>query len=314
MLIRQIEYFAAVVEYQSFTEAAEQCYVSQSAISQQMQALEKELGVKLIQREKRRIRLTPAGEFFYHTGKEILDEIETLRRETIRIGQDEELLLRIGYPKSYSGSGLQRAVAEFSRTYPDVYLDVRNGTHDELHEALRLGEADLIFCDLRQACPAGCTVRRFPSSPCYVQLSVQNRLSRRPHITLDDLKRTPCILISSDQQQNAEQEYFKQALGFHMGFLFAENPEEARLMVAGNRGFLLTVKPEMPLSPDTSFRFLPLFCGTEPLMRNFGIIWRKDRAGYYMEEFADILEGHLRGFRKNFSTGQIDCSDQSSSA
>ena len=90
-----------------------------------------------------------------------------------------------------------------------------------------------------------------------------------------------------------------------MGFLFAENPEEARLMVAGNRGFLLTVKSEMPLSPDTSFRFLPLLRGTEPMVRNFGIIWRKDRADYYMEEFADILEGHLHGFRKTFQTDEF---------
>lgn len=48
MLFKQIEYFVAVVKYKSFTEAAEQCFVSQSAISQQIKSLEKELGVDLI--------------------------------------------------------------------------------------------------------------------------------------------------------------------------------------------------------------------------------------------------------------------------
>ncbi|HIR98069.1 MAG TPA: LysR family transcriptional regulator, partial [Candidatus Merdisoma faecalis] len=50
MLLRQMKYFAAVVECGSFTEAAEQCYISQSAISQQIRTLEKELGVELLHR------------------------------------------------------------------------------------------------------------------------------------------------------------------------------------------------------------------------------------------------------------------------
>ena len=58
MLLRQMKYFIAVVECNSFTEAAEQYYISQSAISQQIQSLEKELGVELIHREKRRFTLT----------------------------------------------------------------------------------------------------------------------------------------------------------------------------------------------------------------------------------------------------------------
>ena len=56
-----MKYFTAVVDCNSFTEAAEQCYISQSAISQQIRALEKDLGVELIHRENRRFSLTPAG-------------------------------------------------------------------------------------------------------------------------------------------------------------------------------------------------------------------------------------------------------------
>ena len=61
MLLRQMKYFTTIVDCNSFTEAAEQCYISQSAISQQIQALEKELGVELIHRENRRFSLTPAA-------------------------------------------------------------------------------------------------------------------------------------------------------------------------------------------------------------------------------------------------------------
>ena len=69
LLFRQMKYFTAVVDCNSFTEAAEQCYISQSAISQQIRSLEKELGVELIHREKRKFSLTPAGEYFYSQSK-----------------------------------------------------------------------------------------------------------------------------------------------------------------------------------------------------------------------------------------------------
>lgn len=69
MLFRQMKYFIAVVERGSFTEAAEQCYISQSAVSQQIRALEKELGVELLHRENRRFTLTPAGEYFIARAK-----------------------------------------------------------------------------------------------------------------------------------------------------------------------------------------------------------------------------------------------------
>lgn len=106
MLLRQMKYFVSVVDCNSFTEAAEQNYISQSAISQQIQALEKDLGVPLIIRRNRRFSLTPAGEYFYNHCKGILVEVEDLRRETVQLGKDSELQLRIGYLRCYSGQEL----------------------------------------------------------------------------------------------------------------------------------------------------------------------------------------------------------------
>ena len=65
LLLRQMRYFTTVVDCNSFTEAAERCYISQSAVSQQIQALEQELGTKLIRRANRKFTLTAAGEYFY---------------------------------------------------------------------------------------------------------------------------------------------------------------------------------------------------------------------------------------------------------
>ena len=96
MLLRQMKYFAAVVDCASFTEAAARCFISQSAISQQIQSLERELGVELLDRRNRRFELTAAGEYFYSRCKVILSQADDAVRETKRLGADSELQLRIG--------------------------------------------------------------------------------------------------------------------------------------------------------------------------------------------------------------------------
>ena len=64
-MTRQIRYFQSVIRNNSFSEAAEECHISQSAISQQIRTLERELGFSLLERKNRKFSLTPAGEYFY---------------------------------------------------------------------------------------------------------------------------------------------------------------------------------------------------------------------------------------------------------
>lgn len=294
MLFRQMKYFISVVECNSFTEAAEQCYISQSAISQQIRSLEKELGVELIHRENRRFTLTPAGEYFYEQSKGILNEVEDIRRETFRIGKDKEMELKIGYLRCYSGQELHQAVAEFSRLYPEVSIHIVNGTHEELYDLLRFGGADLVLTDQRRAFSDKYANFQLLKCGCYAELSVRSPLAEQESVTMEELKRQACILISSREQQNIEEDYYKNTLGFGGRFLFAENLEEGRLMVAGNRGFL-PVERVGTLSPcGTGVKRLPVMEQGQQLKRNYCLFWVKENASYYIEEFAEILRKLLK--------------------
>ena len=295
MLFRQMKYFIAVVERGSFTEAAEQCYISQSAVSQQIRALEKELGVELLHRENRRFTLTPAGEYFYSQSKGILKEVEDIRRETIRIGQDEESELRIGYPRCYSGQELHQAVAEFSQVYPEVSISIVNGTHEELYDLLRFGGADLVLTDQRRAFFDKYTNYQLLKCGCYAEVSVRSRLARQEFVTMEDLKHQACILISSREQQNTEEDYFRNTLGFGGRFLFAENLEEGRLMVAGNRGFLPIESVGTLPPPVAAVKRLPIMENGKQLQRNYCLFWVKEHTNYYIEEFAETLRKLLKG-------------------
>ena len=294
MLFRQMKYFISVVECNSFTEAAEQCYISQSAISQQIRSLEKELGVELIHRENRRFTLTPAGEYFYEQSKGILNEVEDIRRETFRIGKDKEMELKIGYLRCYSGQELHQAVAEFSRLYPEVSIHIVNGTHEELYDLLRFGGADLVLTDQRRAFSDKYANFQLLKCGCYAELSVRSPLTEQESVTMEELKRQACILISSREQQNIEEDYYKNTLGFGGRFLFAENLEEGRLMVAGNRGFL-PVERVGTLPPcGTGVKRLPVMERGQQLKRNYCLFWVKENASYYIEEFAEILRKLLK--------------------
>ena len=276
MLFRQMKYFISVVECNSFTEAAEQCYISQSAISQQIRSLEKELGVELIHRENRRFTLTPAGEYFYEQSKGILNEVEDIRRETFRIGKDKEMELKIGYLRCYSGQELHQAVAEFSRLYPEVSIHIVNGTHEELYDLLRFGRADLVLTDQRRAFSDKYANFQLLKCGCYAELSVRSPLAEQESVTMEELKRQACILISSREQQNIEEDYYKNTLGFGGRFLFAENLEEGRLMVAGNRGFL-PVERVGTLPPcGTGVKRLPVMERGQQLKRNYCLFWVKE--------------------------------------
>ena len=121
-MLRQIKYFQGVVRNNSFSKAAEECHISQSAISQQIQALERELGFALLVRKNRKFELTPAGEHFYQKSLILTADYERICRESMKIANHDETVLRIGFLRGYVGTELHMAVEQFNKKYPDVII------------------------------------------------------------------------------------------------------------------------------------------------------------------------------------------------
>lgn len=289
-MIKQIKYFQAVVRCKSFTEAAEECFISQSAISQQIQALEHELGVKLLNRENRKFSLTPAGEHFYQKSLVLMADFERLCQETVRIANKDNAELRIGYLKCYGGQEFRLAVAEFSEKYPDVSVHIINGNHEDLYDSLRSGGVDLILSDQRRAFSDEYVNFILATSECYIEIAARNPLASLESIETDDLKKIPCILIASPEQQENERTYYQEIVGIKGDFLFAENLEEARLLVIGGKGFMPIEGGENEPGFATALRRILLTRKGKPIKRNYCAFWKTDNSGYYVEEFADILK------------------------
>lgn len=289
-MIKQIKYFQAVVRCNSFTEAAEECFISQSAISQQVQALEQELGVKLLNRQNRKFSLTPAGEHFYRKSLVLIADFERMCHETVRIANKDRAELRIGYLKCYGGQEFRLAVAEFSEKYPDVSVQIINGNHEDLYAALRNGGVDLILSDQRRAFSDEYVNHILTTSECYIEIAARNPIAALECVETEDLKNIPCILVASPEQQETERIYYSEVVGIQGDFLFAENLEEARLLVIGGKGFMLIEGGEREPGAAASFGRVLLTRRGNPIKRTYCAFWKADNSGYYIEDFADMLK------------------------
>ena len=289
MMLRQIEYFLAVVNAGSFSVAAERCHISQSAVSQQIKALETELGVSLLSRHNRTFSVTPAGELFYRKGTVLVSDVEQLKREVARVARPEAFVLRLGYLKPYAGPEFRDAVAAFSERYPDIELDIRDGNHEDLYDALRREEVDLVMNDQRRAFSDNYVNLELARQCCFVEIAAHHPFAKLPHIDVSDLKNLRCILVAGRAQRATESTYYHDIVGFTGEHLFAETLAEARIMVASGRGYL-PVEGARGDATDASIARIPLMRRGSPVTANLCAFWKQDNSGYYVEEFAQLLK------------------------
>lgn len=292
-MLKQIRYFQAVVRNNSFSEAAEECFISQSAISQQIQALEHELGIQLLERKNRKFKLTPAGEHFYRKSLILVADYEQLCRETARIAHAGEAVLRIGYLRSYSGNELHRALDEFTQKYPDVSVTIEYGNHEELKEMLGAEKVDLTLNDQRRVFADAYVNFILTTAHSSIEISCHSPLARLKQISPQELKNTPCILVASEAQQETERDYYQTMVGFQGEYIFAENLEEARLLVVSGKGFMPVEGGKAHENFGTSICRIPLFQGDTQITHNYCLFWKKDNSGYYIEEFAEVLKSQF---------------------
>lgn len=291
MELRQLRYFLAIRETGSFTRAAEACFVSQSAVSQQVRALEDELGFELLRREGRSVSLTPAGEHFGARTAALLDELEDARYEAEGIARGYATTLAVGYLNRYEGWEFQAAVAAFAARHPHVPLRTVPGSHDSLYRLLLDREVDLLFSDRRRSLNDDYENLHLFDGWTSVEVSEVSRVAWARELRVTDLASLPCILIASPEQEPIEREYYRDVLGFRSEFLFARSREEGRTMVAGNQGFM-PVETRAPSARGTSaIRRIPLVGERGQLRSEYYAFWPKTSTNPFVREFAEILAG-----------------------
>lgn len=137
MELRHLRYFVAVAEELHFGRAAEKLFIAQPPLSQQIQQLERELGVLLFARTSRRVQLTPAGEVFLDEARRTLAGLEAGADAARRAARGETGWLGIGFAASATYDLLPTVLHDFRAAYPEVQLSLRELNAAEQAHALR---------------------------------------------------------------------------------------------------------------------------------------------------------------------------------
>lgn len=144
----QIQYFLAVAEYMSFSQAAEALFVSQPSVSRQVKLLEDELGCRLFDRtQKNKIRITPAGILFRESFQSAARSVEAAHTAVKALASPSPLQLRVGIG---AGWDLSEELRQFRsvvlRQYPQATLHFECGTFRSLRQKLQSNELDVTMC------------------------------------------------------------------------------------------------------------------------------------------------------------------------
>lgn len=145
MDIRQLNYFISVADNLSFTKAALEQHIAQTAISQQISSLEKELEVQLFIRNNRSVRLTNAGCVLLKEAKEIIKKVEEAEEKTRQASIGFNGSLKIGTLGPCEKKFLPELLREFHEIYPNVVLNIDKDNYKRLMEKLKDGFLDIIF-------------------------------------------------------------------------------------------------------------------------------------------------------------------------
>jgi DNA-binding transcriptional LysR family regulator len=146
---RKIEVLLAAIRVGSFSKAAEELHCTQSAVTQTINALEKELHCKVLNRSHCGISLSSVGEALLPAILETEKSLRKLKEQAKTLSQGTSLPIRIGAFSSISNTWLPKRLLEYQKSHPDVIFDIRIGT-DNLSDWLLTGEIDLALGDQKR--------------------------------------------------------------------------------------------------------------------------------------------------------------------
>ncbi|MEU8897248.1 LysR family transcriptional regulator [Nocardia sp. NPDC048505] len=195
MEFRQVEHFLAVARTGSFTAAAAQVHVVQSALSASIRKLESELGAPLFERTTRRVMLTEAGHALLPLAQRILTDVGAARDEVAAIAELTRGRVAIGTIQTLTAIDLPAQLGRFRQRYPGVHLHVRDGTVPALAAAVGNGELDLSFLAGVEPLADGLISFSHWNQELVLVCPPGHRLGARRRIALDELADEPFLVF-----------------------------------------------------------------------------------------------------------------------
>ena len=252
MNLNQLEYFISAAELLNFTKAAEKCFISQTAMTQQIRALEKTVGVQLFLRDKHHVELTTAGRAFLAEARAIVERSNAALRIARTAASGIEGELTVGFIRGFGQGELNAILRAFHNSYPNIRLTMTNGNMSQLLDSLASGKCDAVFTisPYRQ---------RFPdlghlymkSFPLFAVVPAGHVLAVKNYLGYNELKEENFIIMQPEGRAKDEAE--ESMLVYERGGFFPNivamegDPETLLLMISIGLG--ISILPEYIIRP-----------------------------------------------------------------
>ncbi len=201
MDLRHLRYFVAVAEAGHMTRAASALGIQQPPLSQQIKALEQELGLRLFQRHPKGVHLTDAGVQLLDEARRLLADVAAMQARLQRVAKGERGLLQVAFTSSAAAHAYTpRLLRECRRRYPEIALQVSESSAAEITDSLAAGRLHAGLLRVPVAQPAGLQFEALLDEPALLALPVDHPLLQasggqpRP-VALHELRDEPLILV-----------------------------------------------------------------------------------------------------------------------
>jgi DNA-binding transcriptional LysR family regulator len=286
MELRHLTYFVAVAERLNFSRAAEELHVAQPAISQQIRALEQELGMQLFDRVGKRVSLTEAGQALLPHARQILAAVEVAQDEVRERGDLLRGTASLGAPPTVSTRLLPDVLTRFKRQYPGLEVTLREAGTESLLQLVEAGKLDLaIVAD--DVLPPVVEGQPFLEESYVLAVSAQHPLSRRRTVLMAELSSEAFILFPEGYRLREVTLTACRQAGFEPKVaLDGGGIQSALEFVAAGLG--VAIMPQLALGRSKTIRALRVV--DQELRRSLGLVWRK---GHYLSPAARALREFL---------------------
>lgn len=288
MNLRDLEYIVAVADCLNFSEAAQQCHVSQPTLSAQIKKLEEEIGSAIFERTNKRVMATDAGEAIIARARRVISEVNGIR-ETARLARDPlSGKFRLGAFPTLASYIFPRLVEEIVAAMPNLRLILVEEKTHILLEQLRQGSIDCAFLAL-PVFDDFLISRKVFDDPFLLAVNARSSIAARKTISVDEMKAKKLLLLAEGHCLRDQALVFCHATGAEETTDFrATSLETLRMMVKAGTG--ATLMPRVAVNgKDPDIRYIP-FSGRGP-SRTIGLVWRQT------SHAIEIIEGIIAASR-----------------
>ena len=276
MHLETLKVFCDVVETRSFSVAASQNYVTQSAVSQQIRMLEEKYGKRLLERTRGNVQLTPAGEILYQVSKEIVQRYGELEARLQAVTKVVAGTVRVATVHSIGLYELSAQLKRFLKAYPQVQLQLEYSRSSKIYDDALKGGIDLGIVAYPSRRP-GITVIPFREDRLVLVCPPQHALAKHRHVSIKKLAGEPLVGFDRDIPTRKETDRVLRRHGIDARYVMElDNVEIMKRVV--EIGIGVAILPEHAVRPEVRGGTLAAVqVSDEVFLRPLGIIHRSGK-------------------------------------